>query len=78
MDDAGDRLAFSIRIAAQGGGPGGIAGDTPRRRSGRSLGETLPVLALIAWGLGMVVLTQWLHPAGPVEDPLITQQQQNF
>ena len=46
------------------------------RRGGAS--GTLPVLLLIACGLGMVVLTQWLHPAGPIEDPLITQEQTNF
>jgi hypothetical protein len=43
------------------------------RRSGPLLGVALFVL-----GLGLVVLAQWLHPAGPIEDPLVTQPQTSF
>ena len=78
MTSAGSGLTCSFQSASQGGGPRSVALGTPRRRPRRSAGGLLPVLALIAWGLGMVVLTQWLHPAGPIEDPLITQQQLDF
>ncbi len=50
----------------------------PRRRPRRPRRDVLYASLLIAWAFGMVVLAQWLHPSGPVEDPLITQQQLNF
>ena len=44
-----------------------------QRRSGPLLGVVLFVL-----GFGLVVVSQWLHPAGPIEDPLVTQPQTTF
>ncbi len=74
MHSAGNNVLFSFQTTSHGGGPAGIAGGPAWRRPRRTGNGMLPVLALIAWGLGMVVLTQWLHPAGPTEDPLVTQE----
>jgi hypothetical protein len=46
-----------------------------RRRADSRHSAPLLGMALFVVGLGVVVLAQWLHPAGPIEDPLVTQPQ---
>ena len=70
------RYAFVGR--PDGAGPRARTIGRPRRRPEPPRPSRLTVLALLAFGLGMVVLTQWLHPAGPIEDPLVTQQRTSF
>ena len=78
MNSATGGLGYSFQIDANGRGPVGVTSGVPGRRPGRCGGSKLSVVALIVWGFGMVLLTQWLHPAGPIEDPLITQEQLDF
>lgn len=73
-NSGGQIYAFEVGIT--GGARPNTNSERRRRRANYHRSGPLLGVALVVLGLGLVVVSEWLHPSGPIEDPLATQQPQ--